>query len=235
YTNADNHTGDSLAKQTMQSVSELFNTGKTKRQSRAQAVLAAEEAKVADAAESATDEQLDPQSTVLPYQHYCIQLDTLLVIIDPSYYQTSTGGGESSVLAFDDAGQKNIVRFLRDIYSLTFKKNSNRLCLNTFSWPPHQALPGHIQQAQMAYSMQQSFLETLSQTQHFDYALVFSEGYVGALFGEEEKQTLAHGYLSKLQGVNTLKVGSLQSYWKNSQLKNDLWSSLQALTHASEI
>lgn len=231
YTNASS---DDIAKQTIQSVSDLFSGPKSKRQSRAQAVLAAEKARAeaASAAEqlagSSKEGEIESLSCV-NYQHHCIQLDDLLVIIDPVDYLSAEGS--QFPLAFDAVGQKQVVRFLHDVYSLAFKKKASAISINTFVWPPHKALPGRISPA----DMQQAFLNTLAQNQTFTYALVFSEGYVDALFSDADKTPLSHGYLSRIQTVNTLKVSSLQSYWANSSLKNALWYSVQSLIQQQEL
>ncbi len=225
YTNAANYTGDSLAKQTMQSVTDMFKGGKAKKQSKAQAIVEAEQAKKEEAAFLDAEKQVAPASSLLiDYQHYCIQLDNLLVIIDPVNYLNS----EDLPLSFDEQAQNHIVRFLHDIHSLTFKIKPVSIKLNAYAWPPHKALPSEIQQADMAFSMEQAFLQSLSQVQPFHQVLVFSNGYTDALFGDVKRESLEHGSLAMIQNVKALHVQCVQNYWENSHLKNQLWQSLQA-------
>ena len=237
---------ESLAKTTMRSVSELFSTSaKSKRKTRAQVLQQVEADALHDSQQvndkavkkgdvnqdsnSGNNAELEIQTAVINYQHFCIQLDDLLVIIDPVQVNKID---DSLVMTFDDANQKMLVRFLHDIYTLTFNKKPTAITLNTFVWPPHKDLPNEVQQAQMAYSMEQSFLGELATAQAYQQILVFSEGYIDALFGANSKANESqpqHGVISSIHGKKTLHVPSVQSHWQQADFKLFLWQSLQQL------
>jgi hypothetical protein len=242
YTHAEKLTAsDDIAKQTMQTVSQMFSGGKAKRQSRAQALAAAEQARQSSLASTIEAGSADDTLTtataanefqpVIKYQHICLQLDDLLVLIDPVNYQ-ATDSGNHAVLDIDGSDQKNILRFFYDLHSLTFKRKPQSVHWQNFIWPPQQGLPSHIQQADMAYSMQQTFLQHLAKKQRFTHILIFSDGYVEAVLGSDNVTQAQHGSLSTVQNVPVLHVAALQQYWRSSAAKLKLWQGLQTLFKA---
>ena len=181
-------------------------------------------------APSSEDIKTEPDKTIgssaelEPFVHWCWQFDNFLFVINPAQIDHS------------DEAKRYIYRFLLDVFRACKTYQQSDLSKHkakpykpsfvdsVFSWPPKIKMPNGINQQEMAFSTEQSFIAALADQQTFDFVLLLSDDLLPSLIPE----AVDHYQRGKLQNKPLLCLESVENYFAEPAKKAKLWQALKS-------